>query len=578
MWCPARSEWSGRTLQFVGAFVGALSTIAAAGSAAAAEPAPPTLKVSGKASFSAEARATGDGFELRATLIDEVGRPLPSAEVRVRTSSAATSATLHRCGDPRGEAGGELLLTTDKAGKLCVNVTGMPSGSVELGYQDARGYFERASRLVPLPQSVASTFEIGFDPPLTTLPLDQPVQELGVVVRSTSGATLPSAAELLLSMTSEGTEKELSRIAIDGLGDIQRLSLVSSSFGRPGPARLVAKLRARDGSELGEVTVPVLRTATVALHVAEAEARDVGPGATIQVQAASTLGPAPSGVVEARSRGISIVVAPVKNGRALIALPSSGGTQLGGSVTLEYVGAGVGWLSGPPLELRLLPPAPSYGRYALWILAALLTAVAVVLGWRRPLRAPPAPAPPAPRVRASVEVVEAFAAGGGYRGWVRDAHEGDAVSPAVVTFIGPGSGGGNASVLAQLRTSSDGAFAVPSGTPFPPGTVIEVTAPFHATLRAALPGPGVLELSLTSRRRALLDRLVRWAERRGKPWTPAGGEPTPANVAGVAAAEGEAQVGEWARRVEVLAFGAVPPDAAIEQAAGVTEEPKLSRQ
>lgn len=555
-----------------------LVALAGAGSAAAADSTPPTLKVSGKASFATQARASNDGFELRATLSDEVGRPLPGAEVRVRTSSDATSATLHRCGDPRGEAGGELLLTTDKAGKLCVTVTGMTSGSVELGYQDARGYFERTSRLVPLPQSVASTFELGFDPPLSVLALDQPVQEVGLVVRSVNGATLPAAAELIISMSADGAQRELSRIALDSLGDVQRLSLVSASFGQPGPMRLLATLRGRDGTELGQVTAPVLRTATVALHVTTEAAERVEPGATLQVQAASTLGPAPSGVVEARSRGLSIAAAPVKQGVASLTLPAAPATLLGGALTLEYVGARAGWLSGPPLELRVQPPPPSYGRYALWIAAAALAALAVVLGWRRPVRARPAAITEAPRSRASVELLETFGAGGGYRGFVRDAHEGTPVTPAALSFIGPAAGSGQGLVLLQIRTNQTGGFEVPTGTVFPPGTIIEVTAPFHATLRAALPVPGVIELSLTSRRRALLERLVRWAERRGKPWTQGAGEPTPATLVGVAAAEGEPHVGEWARRVEHLAFGVVPPDAASEQAAGLTDDPKLTRE
>lgn len=559
----------------------ALISAAGAGSAAATEPVPPSLKVSGKSAFTTDARALADGFEVRATLNDEVGRPLPAAEVRVRTSSDATSATLHRCGDPRGEAGGELLLSTDKSGKLCVTVTGMPSGSVELSYQDARGYFERTSRLVPLPQSVASSFEVGFDPPLAALSLDQPVQEIGVVVRGSNGAALPGAAELILSMSADGAERELSRIALDSLGDAQRLSLVSASFGQPGPARLLAKLRGRDGAELGQATTPVLRTATVLLHAAEDAGNNVEPGSTLLVHVASTLGPTPFGVVEARSRGISIAAAPVKNGVATLTIPSTPTAMLGGSLVLEYAGAGAGWLSGPPLELRLQPPPPSYGRYALWIAAAALAALAVVLGWRRPSRVRPASATVPPRSRASVEVLETFGVGGGYRGFVRDAHEGTPISPAAVSFIGPSMHGGppgaQGLVLAQLRTNAEGAFEVPSGSTFPAGTVIEVTAPFHATLRAALPVPGVLELSLTSRRRALLERLVRWAERRGKPWTQGTGEPTPAKVVEVAGTEGEPQVGEWARRVEHLAFGAVPPDAASEQAAGVIEDPKLVR-
>src|SRR5207237_10258644 len=117
-----------------------------------------------------------------------------------------------------------------------ITVTGMATGTVELSFQDPRGYLERASRVVRLPESVGTSFEVGFDPPTATLSLDQPVQQLGLVARAHGGAVAPAAAELVLSMVADGAEQELGRAALDGLGEVHRLSLVSTSFGRPGPA------------------------------------------------------------------------------------------------------------------------------------------------------------------------------------------------------------------------------------------------------------------------------------------------------------------------------------------------------
>jgi hypothetical protein len=542
-----------------------------AGSSAAQQPSPPTLKVAGKASFHVEARSTGETFEVRATLADEVGRPLPNAELRLRVSQPAGTPTLRRCGDPRSGSGAELLLPTDKLGRVCVNASGVTAAVVELSYQDARGYLERATTSVRLPEDVKAVFEVGFDPPLTTLSLDQPVQELGLVARALDGSAAPPGAELLLLLSADGSERELGRAPLDGLAEVHRLTFVSGSFGGPGPARLIARLMSRSNEELTRATVPVLRSATVAVQVAPDQLRGVEPGSTLQVRAASVLGPAPAGVVEARSLGRSVAAAPVTNGAASLSLPGAGVGQLGGTLTLEYVGGGPGWLSAPPVELRVLPTGPSYGRYALWVLAAVLAALAVVLGWRRPPRPRPVAESPPSRPPASVEVLESFGAEGGYQGFVRDAHEGFGISPAVVSFIGPGA---NRPVLFQARTTSEGTFRVETSS-FPPGTEVEVAAPSHATLVAALPGPGVLQLSLVSRRRALLERLVRWAERRGKPWTRALGEPTPAHIAEVASQEAEPQVERWARGLEHLAFGPVPPDAASEQAAGVTDDPKV---
>jgi hypothetical protein len=539
---------------------------------AAAEPSPPSLKVAGAATINTETRVMGETFEVRVVLADEVGRPIAGAETRVRAMSNAGAPALRRCGDGRSNSSGELVLVTDAAGRSCVLVTGVPEGSLELSYEDARGYYERAIRRVPLPDSAADAFEIGFDPPLSTLSLDRPLQSLGLVARARAGAALPETAELVLSLVDAGAERELTRVALDGFGEVHRLSVVSALFGQPGPARLIARLHTRAGQERAVTSAAVLRTATVKLQVTASDG--VEPGSTVRIGVASALGPVPTGAIEARSAGRSIGAARVQAGTATLTLPSAPSALLGKTVTFEYVGEGPGWLSGDPVEVRVRPLSPSYARSALWIIAAALAALAVVLGWRRPPRARPAPPVVPQRVRASVELLEAFGPSGGYRGFVHDAHEGDPITPAVVSFIDAGP---NRRVLLQLRTGVDGAFSTDSSA-FPTGTVLEVTAPYHATLTAPLPEPGLLQLSLVSRRRALLERLVRWAERRGKPWTRPSGEPTPATLATTAHAESEPQVETWARAVEQLAFGASPPDAAREQAAGVVDEPKTSRE
>lgn len=565
MWCRERSRRNPAAL-----VAGVLSC---SGWAAAVEAPTPTLKVSGAASFSTEARATTDGFEVRATLIDEVGRPLTGVEIRAQATSPDSPPSLSRCGESRGEGINQVSVTTDSNGRGCVAIRGMSHGALSLAFDDPRGYFERSTVNVLLPDSATHAFEVGFDPPLGDLSLDQPLQRIGVLARGQHGATLPDAAELVLSLAEADSERELTRVALDGLGELHRLSLVSATFGAPGPARMIARLRGRGGKEQARASAAVMRTATVGLRLMGA-GEAVEPGSSLQLQAVTALGPVPSGVVEARSQGRSVAAARVQNGQATLTLPEATSVPLGKALTLEYVGDGPGWLSGAPLEVALRAPKPSYGRSALWIVAAALVALAVVLGWRRPPRPRPTVVPAVPRSRASVEVIEAFGAGGGYRGLVCDAHDGTPIAPAALSFIAPGQ---PAAVLLQVPVAQDGSFHVESSA-FPDGTLVEVAAPFHATLTAPLPGPGVLQLSLVSRRRALLNRLVHWAERRGKPWTRAIGDPTPAHVAGVATQESEPAVGRWAQAVEQLAYGPNAPDAAIEQAAGVAADPKLGRE
>jgi hypothetical protein len=299
----------------------------------------------------------------------------------------------------------------------------------------------------------------------------------------------------------------------------------------------------------------------------------VAPGERVSVRAASAIGPVPGGVVEARAGGKSLAAARVVRGTAELEVPASFGDD-SERLTIHYIGDGPGWVAGAPLEVALRHRGQGLRRYAPWLLAAVVAALAVLQGFRRPVRKPPAPKAELAKPRASVEVLEVFASGGGYRGRLRDAHDGSSVTPAAVSIL---SRDGNATrVLIQVPALPDGTFNI-EPLPIPSHALIEVTAPFHATLTAPLPPPGVIELSMISRRRALLDRLVRWAERHGAPWIGASQEPTPSHVAAAAAAQKEDGVARWALAVERLAFGPQPPDAAGERAAGVTEEPKVSR-
>jgi hypothetical protein len=97
-----------------------------------------------------------------------------------------------------------------------------------------------------------------------------------------------------------------------------------------------------------------------------------------------------------------------------------------------------------------------------------------------------------------------------------------------------------------------GAFVLPP-LEVRPGDVLLAEGPLHATLRRPMPPAGELDVALVLRKRAILDRLVAWARRRGKPFD-ARPEPTPGHVRRAAAAE--LGVALWADAVERTAYGA----------------------
>src|SRR5690606_10572300 len=104
----------------------------------------------------------------------------------------------------------------------------------------------------------------------------------------------------------------------------------------------------------------------------------------------------------------------------------------------------------------------------------------------------------------------------GWRGRVIDAHDGAPIAGAEIvvhrpTFEGDG-------VVARAVASADGTFVVEPGATEVTDATLRVDGPLHAVLEQPLPAAGELRIALVTRRRALLERLVRWARARGSPW------------------------------------------------------------
>jgi len=90
-----------------------------------------------------------------------------------------------------------------------------------------------------------------------------------------------------------------------------------------------------------------------------------------------------------------------------------------------------------------------------------------------------------------------------------------------------------------------------------------VEAPEHSKLEQALPLPGVLRIALVTRRRTLLERLVRWAQRTGAPFD-AQPEPTPGHVRRAAFRAQDEEIEDWARGVESAVYGPTMVDEQLE--------------
>jgi hypothetical protein len=274
----------------------------------------------------------------------------------------------------------------------------------------------------------------------------------------------------------------------------------------------------------------------------------------------------PTGTVEVRQgngdAGPIVGAAALEKGEARVVVtlttPGDGGGEA--PLRLDYVSDAPWFESNGPLSLTqpLRPP----GAWNKIVLA--LTALAVV-GWlgigRLPRRAD-ADA----RERASghikiadgpaVEVVSPGAAGARrWTGRVVDGHEGTPLAEARVFIERPGFD--HAEIVAEVATNADGTFAL-APVEIQRGDHLVAEGALHAALRVPVPPFGEIRVALVSRRRALLERLVGWARRKGRPFD-ARPEPTPGHIQRMARS-GDA-VRAWAEAVERAAYSGDAIDA-----------------
>lgn len=533
------------------------------------------LRVKGGAVIEARLIAQQDGFELRGTVTDDAGRALGPTHVRLRLLAQAqgpaiplsqpvvcapTPEVRRASGAQSGPDG--YLIGTNGAGAFCVRLHAHAPGTLELAVESTRNYDGAETRL-EIDDSKRSLL-LQFVPEPRSLALAQPSHTLTVDTRvqpSSPELGEPIELTLLIAGRSPGEQARVLTTARTTPGELASFVVSSQELGPPGPAVLTARYPGSPTLAPSQRQVVIERTALVSLVAPQNLPRvDPGDGFELEVEVKSATGHAPPGAVEALIGDETVGTAPVVQGRARLVAEFEAGSATRIPVRLRYLPGAPWWVAERDLHLTLEVAPPSPWRRLFWAFTALALAWWVIRGWRRPARverhAPPSET--LPSGRASVDVVEAGAERSGWRGRVVDAHEGGAVARARVTILIPAFAG--TGVATGSTTDDDGHFQLThvDGAPSE-GAVLEVAAPWHATLRRPVPPAGQLVIQLVSRRRALLDALVAWARRRGRPWSDAV-EPTPAQVIALARDRSDTATEQWARAVEHAAFGPEPPD------------------
>lgn len=546
------------------------------------------IHVRGSAVIDGVVATDGEGFVVRGALTDDAGVPIVGGSVTMRAfaadrpRSAIGLPSPQICelqdGSRRARLAGadEYVIETDPRGEFCVRgAVPLPKGVVHLRYAATKLYDAAEKDADVEPGNARLTRTILRFEPLDAIDLDRPTFAVTgslKIDRSDASRLLASAStrrEGLQVVLEDERGQRLGEAATGGDGRA-RFEVKTEQLAGPGPGELRMRFEGSAALAKAAATQPVVRRADVTLTLTHPiETADPEDGVAIDLEVGSSRGPVSDGVVEARRGGDSIGAGPVSNGKARVIAGFSEGRSGDVPITLQYVPAAPWWRAGSALSAIVKVSGPGFVRQI--VLGAVVLAIAgwVVAGWRRAPKPPapidePATAPPSGR--AGVQVVRASAGLTGWSGYVTDAHDGAPVVGAQLKIVVPAFDGDG---VAGLATSdARGAFTLTGPHRSDARLIVESTT--HSSYEQALPTPSVISVALVTRRRALIERLVRWARRQGAPFD-GSPEPTPGHVRRAAARDRAAEVEEWARSIEHAAYGPDAVDEAVEEAVRQSE-------
>jgi hypothetical protein len=435
---------------------------------------------------------------------------------------------------------------------------------------------------VPLDLALAAV-SLRFDPERLVVSLDEESTPLEVVASAENDGVTTPAAGLHLVLTNESGDPL--GTAITDAGGRARFVVSGDKLGAPGPGEIRVAFAGSHEAGATAHTMPVERRTRVDLSAPEAPGGRLPAGypeegvvvPIIATPRCAARAPGrggcralPTGMVEVRTHEGGIVgAASLERGSARVVatfpLPVPMPADAEVPLRARYV-ADTPWFQ-PGADLVLAQPvrAPSG-----WTRLPLLLAGAAALGWLVLARFAPGSqaaasrsasrrAAPPERPQAQVAVVSTGRPEGGWTGRVVDAHEARPVQGARVAVERRGFE--RIEIVAETTTDAAGAFALPT-LHTRPGDELVAEGSLHAALRRPMPPPGELAVQLILRRRAVIERLIAWARRRGKPYD-ARPEPTPGHVR--RAATGEIALARWADAVERAAFGGGVVDRRIQE-------------
>ncbi|MEZ4301391.1 MAG: carboxypeptidase regulatory-like domain-containing protein [Polyangiaceae bacterium] len=553
-----------------------------AGHGGVAGAAPVRIQVRGSAQIRVQAWSDDQGITVRGELLDDAGGPIPIAPLVVKAfaerGTQLSAATWLPC-DARFRPGGRGLegVITDERGAFCVRTSAAGAATVTVRFDGSDSYDGGEVRAeVDSARGPLAAVVLRFEPTVDVIDLDRetvPISGSLRIGRSDTLVDAPRREGLPVVLEDErGTTLAETKTGGDGRA---RFEIPTKSLGAPGAGEMRLRFAGTDALAKALSVQPIVRQAEAKLAVAVAPEGSSDEEIPIDVDVTSSRGAIDGGVVEALRDGSSIGAGSVKAGKARVTITIA--TERAGAVpiTLRYVPSAPWYRPGEDLTTQVQIAGAGVWRQILLALLVAGVAAWVVAGWRRAKpkarREDDGGAPP-PSGRPGVQVIGRAPSAGGWRGVVVDAHEGTPVAGARLSIVMPAFQGDG--VVARAVADERGAFSF-EPTQVRDGRLL-VEADLHSRYEQALPPPSALHVALITRRRALLDRLVRWARNQGSPFD-GHAEPTPGHVRRAAARlqmqdrDKWTGVESWAAEVENAAFGPEPPGAAEEEAVKASE-------
>jgi hypothetical protein len=547
----------------------------------------PRFHLRGTARIDAHVARSHGELVVSGTVVDDIGAPTPRARLALQISAEASSPQPPRlaalapmapmpCSDawpaPALEGSERLAVIADGAARFCVRLA-LPTGRYVAHLEaNGSGFVDGAS--IDLPVDLAlEPVTLRFDPERDAISLDDDSTEVGVVASTEDDGLTSPASSLPLALSNEAG-RVLGNATTDAAG-WARFVVPGALFGDPGKGELRVSFAGSGKAGASSYAAAVERRTRVEilapaaaggqLPLASSE-REVTLVVSARTTSASRGGSGvPTGTIEVRvgaGDGARLVgAAALARGEARVvvtfATPSEGDADT--PVRVDYV-PDAPWLeaSGPLMLSQPLRPPGAWDQIVL-----ALTGAGVVV-WLAAGRLPGQrhagePSTSGLKIPQSASSVELLANDGpdarSWRGRVIDGHDGAPVAGARVALERPGFE--RAETIADVTTDAEGSFVLaPAGVQ--PGDRLTAEGPLHCAHRTPAPAFGEVRVALVSRRRALLDRLVAWARRKGRPYD-ASPEPTPGHVRRMARA-GDA-THAWAEAVERAAYSGAAIDA-----------------